>query len=193
MKTKRKIILAIIYSLIILAIGFLLGRSMSTVVTKIEYVKEPPITGVLHNLTPIREVVPVVPDLPKKKDTFYINNVIYAREVVDTAAIIAEYELRRTYELPMFDNQYGKLDMSLDLQYNRLDSVRFEFIPIMKIQTKTIERPFVPFVSGSYLSTGYAGFGGGFFYKKVGVEYQRLLPMLPDRQAGNMFNVKYRF
>ena len=190
---KKKIILAIIASLIILAIGFLLGRSMSTVVTKIEYVKEPPISGLITGLVPVSEEKPEKPNLPVRRDTVYINNVIYVTEKVDSAAIIADYELKRTYSVPVFDNQYGKLDLTFNTQYNKSDSIKYEFFPIVKVKTVTKERAFAPFASASYLSTGHAGFGGGFFYKKIGVEYQRLQAIRPDEESGNMFNVKYKF
>jgi HK97 family phage major capsid protein len=36
---------------------------------------------------------------------------MYTREVVDTAAIIADYELKRSYAAQLFDNQYGKPDL----------------------------------------------------------------------------------
>ena len=190
---KKKIILAIIYSLIILAIGFLLGRSMSTVTTKIEYVREPPISGLIIGLVPVSEEKPTVSVLPMQRDTAYINKIMYITEKVDTAAIIADYELKRTYNVPVFDNQYGKLNVSFNTQYNKSDSIKYEFLPIMKIQTITKERAFTSFASASYLTTGHVGFGGGFFYKKLGVEYQRLQAIRSDEQSGNMFNLKYRF
>ena len=190
---KKKIILAIIASLIILAIGFLLGRSMSTVVTKVEYVKEPPVTGLITGLVPVSEERPVKSVLPVKRDTVYINNTIYITEKVDSAAIIADYELKRRYEMSFFDNQFGKLDVSYNVQFNKSDSIKWKLTPIRTVQTVTKERSFFPFASVSYSTTGHAGFGGGFFYKKLGVEYQRLQAIREDEQSGNMFNVKYTF
>ena len=193
MTTKAKIIIAIIGCAICLCIGFLFGRSMSEVVTKVEYVREPAISGLITNLTPVKEIRPTNPALPMKRDTIYINNTIYITEKVDSAAIIADYELKRTYEMSFFDNHLGKLDVSYNVQYNKSDSVRWEFIPIRTVQTVITERVWRPFASISYSTTGYIGAGGGLYYKKIGVEYQRQFSTIPEREDGNQFSVKYQF
>ena len=193
LSTKYKIILIVVGCIICLVIGFFVGRSTSKVATKVEYIKDPAISGTINGLTPIKEWVPDNTSLPTKKDTFYINNVEYFVEKVDTAEIIREYELSRTYNVPLFNNQYGKLDLTLNTQYNRLDSVRWEFVPIRTVQTVMTERVWSPFVSSSYSTTGHIGIGGGVFYKNWGIEYQRQLPIIPEMKQENVFGVKYKF
>ena len=192
-KMRAKIILAVVGCVICLCVGFLFGRSTSKVETRVEYIREPAVSGVVHNITPTKEVVPISSVLPMVRDTVYVDRVRYILERVDTAAIIAEYELRRTYELPVFDNQYGRLDLTLDMQYNRLDTVRFEFAPIRTIQTVRFEQKWAPFVSASYLTIGYAGVGGGFFYHSLGMEYQRLIPVTLNGSGGNMLGLRWKF
>jgi len=178
---------------ICLCVGFLLGRSMSEVVTKIEYIREPAVSGVVHNIVPVREERPESSALPMVRDTVYVDRVRYILERVDTAAIIAEYELRRTYELPVFDNQYGKLDLTLNTQYNRLDSVSYTFIPIRTVQTVMVERKWHPFVAASYSTVGYVGIGGGIFYNNIGFEYQRQYPIQRDGSKSHLIGLKWKF
>ena len=193
---KRKIIIAIIIAFICLAIGFLLGRSMSKTITKTEYITDKPIFGTISSIAPVKEEKPLNPILPILRDTVYINNIRYITEKVDSAAIIADYVLKRTYEMSFFDNQYGKLDVSFNTQYNKSDSVRWRLIPIRTVQTITTERVWMPYISVSYFkgnNIGFVGVGGGVFYKKLGVEYQYMRSLNEDNESGNMFNVKYRF
>ena len=175
-----------------IGVGFILGRSVRTITTKIEYIREQPLSGVVHNVSPVIEERPNASDLPLRRDTIYIKNTVYVSEVIDTAAIIAEYELRRTYKLPVFDNTYGKLDITVKTQYNRLDSLSYTFIPIRTVRTVLIERKWQPFVSLSYSTIGCVGAGGGIFYNKFGLEYQYHRILTNDR-AGHQFGLKWKF
>ncbi|MDR1224057.1 MAG: hypothetical protein LBL07_14435, partial [Tannerella sp.] len=71
-----------------------------------------------------------------------------------------------------FDNQYGKLELSLSSQYNRIGEVSYEFIPVTKVLYR--ERVWMPFVFASYGSPGFIGAGGGVFYNSWGVSLQYL-------------------
>jgi hypothetical protein len=95
---------------------------------------------------------------------------MYTREVVDTAAIIADYELKRSYVTQLFDNQYGKLDLALSTQYNRLGDLSWEFTPVTKVVYR--EKTWRPFLSVTYGSLGYVGGGAGIFYKSTGINIQ---------------------
>jgi hypothetical protein len=102
--------------------------------------------------------------------TVYVDRVMYVREVVDTAAIIADYELKRSYVIPLFDNQYGKLDLSLSAQYNRLGVLSYEFMPVTKVVYR--EKTWRPFACLTYGSLGYVGGGAGIFDKSTGISIQ---------------------
>jgi hypothetical protein len=149
------------------AVGFLAGRQYSEKTETVTYVREQVITGRVAIPDPVRVEVPAIAWLPARTDTVYVDSVIYVRQVVDTAAIIADYELKRSYVVPLFDNSLGKLDVSLSTQYNRLWEVSYEFVPV----TKTVyrERTWRPFVSAGYSTFGYMEAGGGMFYKKTGI------------------------
>jgi hypothetical protein len=107
-----------------LAVGtvarFLAGRHVVERAETVRYVKEASVTGKIELIEPFRVEIPSLPVLLTRIDTVYVDRIAYTREVVDTAAIIADYELRRLYKTQLFDNQYGKLDLSLSTQYNQL-------------------------------------------------------------------------
>jgi hypothetical protein len=104
------------------------------------------------------------------------------REVVDTAAIIRDYELKRSYQTQLFDNQYGRLGVSLSMQYNRLGELSYEFIPVTRVLYR--ERVWRPFVFASYGSLGFIGLGGGLYYNSWGIGVQYVTDL-----KGNGFGV----
>lgn len=109
----------------------------------------------------------------------------------DTAAIIADWELKRTYKLTAFNNKtQGKLELFPVIQYNRLAALDYNFTPMIERQIKT--KVWQPFASGSYSTLGYIGVGGGIFYYDIGIEYQyqKSLGSLSD---GHLFGLKYKF
>jgi hypothetical protein len=91
---------------------------------------------------------------------------MYTREVVDTAAIIADYELKRSYVVPLFNNEYGKLNLSLSTQYNRVSTLSYDFSPVIKIVYR--ERTWQPFAMAQYSTLGGVAAGAGAFYRKTG-------------------------
>ena len=93
----------IIWAVVVLAAGisgFLIGRGSVKIVEKIEYIKLPPIAGSIDStqLIPIKEEKPINPILPMK-----VIDTVYMIAVVDTAAIIEDYMLKRSYDLIAFD------------------------------------------------------------------------------------------
>jgi hypothetical protein len=168
--------------------GFFAGRHTVEQPESVRYVRETPVTGTVERIEPIKIEIPPVPVLLTRTDTVYIDSIVYTREVVDTAAIIADYELKRSYAVPLFDNQYGRLNLSLSTQYNRLGSLSYEFTPL----TKTVYREKIwrPFASASFSSFGYAGAGAGVFYRCIGIEYQL---QTTGRHIGHGVEIKYLF
>ncbi|MDR1882041.1 MAG: hypothetical protein LBR26_04580 [Prevotella sp.] len=170
---KAKTIL--IYAALLLfgaVIGFFSGRKTITEVVKTEVVKGEPVANSVTGLQPSREDVPDVPMLPIKTDTIYADSVRYIVQSVDTAAIIREYELKRHYAATLFDNQYGKLDISLNTQYNRLGELTYNFEPLYTVKTVERKRVWVPFVSASYSTLNKVGVGGGIFYNDIGLQIE---------------------
>ncbi|MDR0756465.1 MAG: hypothetical protein LBF85_01290, partial [Tannerella sp.] len=126
----------------------------------------PALTGSVELLEPVSVEIPALLALPVRTDTVYVDRVMYTREVVDTAAIIADYELKRSYAPVLFDDVYGRLALSLSVQYNRVSALSYEFTPVVK--TVYRERVWQPFALLQYGAPGGAGVGGGMFYRRMG-------------------------
>jgi hypothetical protein len=143
MKAKHILICCVTCLLTGIVTGFLAGRRTIEQPASIKYVEEKPVTGTIVPLEPVRVEVPAKPMLIMRTDTVYIDRVAYTREVVDTAAIIADYELKKMFETRLFDNQFGKLDLSLSTQYNRLGDLSYVFTPVTKtVYRERVWRPF---------------------------------------------------
>jgi hypothetical protein len=154
-----------------LGTGFFAGRKTITEVVKTEQVKGEPVWGSVV-IKPVRVEMPDIPMLPVKSDTVYRDSVQYIVQSVDTAAIIREYELKRYYAATLFDNQYGKLDVSLNTQYNRLNGLTYNFEPLYTVKTVEKKRVWIPFVSASYSTPHGVGVGGGIFYNDIGLQIE---------------------
>ena len=189
---KENTVVILICVALACVLGFIAGRARSNVVYKTEYIKGDTITRTITNIVPVSEEKPENPILPVKRDTVYIDNIIYVRETVDTAAIIADYELKRSYKLPLFNNEYGKLDISLTSQYNKLGDVSYTFVPIKTVQHIQTKRVWQPYASASYSTFQIGGIGGGLFYHDVGLEYQFQYSMSENR-TGHLVGLKYKF
>ena len=58
------------------------------------------------------------------------DSIIYVYlEKQDSDAIVNDWQTKRTYEKVLFNNDLGKAEVSLDVVYNRLDSLRYTFVP----------------------------------------------------------------
>lgn len=156
---------------ITLVIGFFIGRGNTTTKEVIKYVKGKTITKEVKVNVPVNVYIPAKPTLPTKPDTIWKDGKpIYIALKVDTAKIISEYINRKTYNPILFDDkENGKLSLGLVVQYNKLDSIGYEFTSIHKETTITKERVFTPFINASYNSFGYIGVGGGMYYRNIGV------------------------
>lgn len=116
----------------------------------------------------------------------------YIYQVVDTAAIIADYVLKRTYDIIAFDDMdKGKLRLFPVIQYNKLEEINYEFTPVRRTSIYK-EKVWQPFISGSYSTLDIVGFGGGLFYHKLGFEYQYQIDY-KNMRKGHLLELKYRF
>lgn len=175
--------------------GILTGRWTIETGKKTEYVKGNEQTGSIGpgQLEPVKEEKPEGGFLPVKTDTVIIDNSRVIMQSVDTAGIIADYELKRSYNITAFDNkEYGKLELFPVVQYNKLSALDYKYLPIKKQTTVRKERIFQPFVSGNYSTFNYWSIGGGFFYYNIGIEYQ-YQQNFPDKESGHSFGIKYKF
>jgi hypothetical protein len=166
MKTKYILLCCTLCLVTGIIAGFLAGRRTIKQAESVKYVRETSVTGKIVSLEPVKVEIPSSPVLLTRIDTVYVDRIAYTRAVVDTVGIIADYELSRLYKTQLFDNQYGKLDLSLLTQYNRLEDLFYEFTPVTKIVYQ--EKAWRSFASITYGSLGYIGAGGGLYYKFVG-------------------------
>lgn len=161
-----------VVAVICFIVGILIARKTNETEVKTRYIKGVTIYNTLHtpDLTPVKVEIPERPVLPVKIDTIWIEGQIkYITQVVDTAAIIADYIKKNTYQRTLFDDNNGRLDIEADVQYNILQRLHYGFTPIYKEVTVERSRVFVPVIAGSYNTLGYYGIGGGAFYRNFGV------------------------
>ena len=174
-------------------IGFFIGRSTVTNDKKTEYVKGEMINGSVSNnqIEPTKETKPDKPILPLVSDTIYLDSIIYIVQKVDSAAIIADYILKKDYQLTLFDNkENGKLTVAPTVQYNKLTGLDYSFTPIQRVTTITKERTWQPFASASYSTFNYVGIGAGAFYHDIGFEIQYQTDFT---KKGLLISGKYKF
>jgi len=199
---KNKYWIAILVASIL--ISFFVGRYSYDGKEAIKYVPGETITGSVpkEELTPVKEEKGESSDLPTKKieiqyrDTGSITTITeikYTVQVVDTAAIIADYLVKRTYERTLFNNdKQGKLIVYPVVYQNRLTALDYSFTPMHKEITKPQLKVWQPFVSASYSTLDYFGLGGGMFYHDLGFEYQYQIGY-KNTNNGHSFGLKYKF
>lgn len=183
---------AILLCLICVLVGFLTGRMTNDVVISYNEIKLPEVTGIASNLEPKKEEVPEKPILPMRPDTVYRDSLIYITQLVDTAAIIAEYQLKRLYEETLFDDSNGRMEVSFETQYNRTSNLRWSFTPIQQQISIREEKIWTPFIMGSYSTLGVVSAGGGVFYHKIGFGVQPAYDYA-NNKTGFLFTTLYKF
>lgn len=184
----KKATLIVLSGIVCLVIGFFIGRSSIDSEPKKEYIKGETLTGSVSptQFEPIKEKKPNI----HYRDT---GSIKYLSIPVDTPAIIADWELKRTYKLTAFDNKtQGKLELFPVIQYNKLSALDYNFTPVIERQTIYKAKVWLPFVSASYSTLNYTGIGGGIFYHNLGFEYQ-YQKSLGSQSNEHLFGVKYKF
>ena len=171
-----KPIYLIIIGVVLLISGFFVGRATNTTSTEIKYIKGETVTTSVNVPGPDRIITKIVnPNLPIKHDTIWKEGKpVFVYMKVDTAKIIANYIQRKYYTIPLFDNNNGKLIVNPVVQYNKLDSLGYEFTPITKEVTITKTRTLIPFVTAGYSTLNYFKGGIGTYYHSMGVSINYL-------------------
>lgn len=190
-----KTIIYIVALLFALVIGFFIGRQTINNIDKIVYEKGETVSGSVDaaQFIPIKEETPEKPELPLKPMVIYqdTGSIKYIPQIIDTAAIIADYIKKREYQIKPFDNkELGTLVLYPTVQYNKLIGFDYSFTPVTQIRHR--EKVWQPFVSTSYSTLEYIGLGGGIFYHNLGFEYQYQLGYR-NTQNGHSFGLKYKF
>lgn len=168
-----------------LIIGFLVGRKTIDTKESVTLEHKESVSSIVRIPEP-KETKPASPVYKYKTDT--INNIIVQK--VDTAQIIEDWIKNRNYNITLFDNDNGKLNIDASVQYNKLFDLQYTFTPIQKVITKQKTPVFTPFVGVSYNSLGYVSAGGGLFYHDLGIELRYITDF--DKK-GVDFGIKYKF
>ena len=173
--TKKQIVI----SLILLILGFVIGYfCMKSSVTKseIKYVQLPPITDTIKVPDPYKVEIPSDPEYILKKDTIYQDSIVYVHESIDTLAILEDWIKKRSYETVLFDvDTLGKMTVFTDIQYNKLQSLSYKYIPIQKEVTQTKTQLFTPYIQGGLTFDWYPSLEIGTYIRNVslGIEATR--------------------
>lgn len=185
---KKYILIALFSFIAGSTIFFFIGRSSIDSEPRKEFIKGETVTGSVSptQFEPIKEEKPNI----HYRDT---GSIKYLSIPVDTSAIIADWELKRTYKLTAFDNKtQGKLELFPVIQYNKLSALDYNFTPVIERQTIYKTKIWQPFISASYSTLNYIGIGGGMFYHDIGIEYQ-YQKSLGNQSNGHSFGLKYKF
>jgi hypothetical protein len=149
MKTAAGIFVIVL----VLAGGFYLGRRSVVVkeTTVVEYQRMPTVS-VSVSPEPLRFIVPSLPQW------LYFTDTVTRQQVVDTAAVLADWILQRNYGARLIDDSTGTVDYTAIVQYNRLQNITLDYQPIQRTvtTTKVIQPRFTPFV---LVGGNTAGFG----------------------------------
>lgn len=142
--------------------GFRYGQTQSTQNT-VEYVKGDTITDSLFIFKPYQVIrIDTISNEYKVFDT--VTNVYY----VDTAKIIEQFTQLVKYREKLFDSDtLGSLSVDVNVQYNRLQKIGYNFTPIQKVVTKSVSLPKFG-VYTSVNSFGSIGIGAIGEYKQIG-------------------------
>lgn len=217
MDNRKFAIVCIIIMLVSCTLGFFLGRGMvksGSTINTVKYIKGEKITDTIEKPVPYSVFRPIdtaniikqcVKDgiyselFPEKIDIQYI-------EVTseDTLAIIMDWASKRMYSEQLFDiDTVGKCTINATLQYNRISTLSYEYIPIEKQTTITISkvRLFSPYIgAGIVVEDNFHDYLNympmvttGFFIKEkcgIGLQYGKSL-----RTKNNLFGASllYKF
>lgn len=86
---------------------------------------------------------------------------------VDTLAILRDYTAIKSYSYTLFNNEYGKLILDQNTQYNSIVHTSYSYEPIRRIETK--QKKWQLLVGAGYSSNNYIGPSVGVVYKDLGV------------------------
>lgn len=152
-----------------LVVGFFLGRNYTEVKETVHYVEGKTIRDTITRFVP--DTVYLAGELrykyKYKTDTIYKDVPVIDREET-IAETIRDWNRSREYKKLLFDNESGRLDVTLSVQYNELQKLSYAFTPMQKEIAIIKKRVFVPFVSATYLANNTFSVGGGFFYCNLG-------------------------
>jgi hypothetical protein len=183
---KKYIIIGIIAAL---AVGFYLGRR-SVVVKEtimVEYIEMPLMHVSIDAPEPLRFTVP---DLPQ---WIYFTDTVTKQQVIDTAAILADWALRREYGGQPINDTTGTVDYSAVVQYNRLQNITLDYQAIQRTvtTTKVIQQRFTPFVLVGGNTAGFGQAEAGVLFSRWGASVEVGSDFSGTNYVGGKVGIKF--
>jgi hypothetical protein len=171
-----------------LAAGFYLGRRSVSVkeTTVVEY-RHMPTVSVSVSPKPLRFTVP---DLPQ---WLYFTDTITRQQVIDTAAILVDWVLKREYGARLIDDTTGTVDYTAIVQYNRLQNLSIDYQPIQRTvtTTKIIQPRFTPFVLVGGNTAGFGQIETGVLFSRWGAAIELGTDFSGTNYIGGKVGVKF--
>lgn len=158
--------------IIVGVIGYYWGKH--SVKTEVIYEQSTPIRDTIFNLKVDTAYLPSRVKFITKHDTIYIENRIHVIEKVDTAAILKDWTLVREYNnKELFKNDtVGTMTIDAKVQYNQLQSLSYNYIPIRKVVKMDKNAGLQLFIGCGLNSQTKPLINLGCFYNNYGVSYQ---------------------
>lgn len=210
-KKRINIIVSIVIILLTFIGGFFLGRSRikTKEIIKTEYIKGDMIQDTIYSPTPIYVSRPIdTLNIIKQSIKDGIYKELWPEKVIteyieitkeDTAKIINDWASLRAYEETLFDNDtIGNCNVKVEVQYNRLKYLSYNYEPITKIVTRNnyIVKTFSPFIGVGYMTNPYDKTitltGGAFYKEKHGIQLNFMRCLEGDRNYVGI-NYLYKF
>lgn len=192
----NKIFYYIIAGAICICIGFFIGRGTVKIKTETKTV----LGKTIYDSISVEKLVPKYVYLPSKPIYIELRDsiaIVYTPTPKDTAEslkmVLDDWNAKRVYANNLFkDSVNGIFDYDITVQYNKLQSFKYEFTPVKTVITKERIRALQPFVGASYSTLDIVGVGGGIFYHDLGLEvlYNKNYVNGDD---GISFGIKYKF
>lgn len=144
-KVNWKVLFISLAALLLLAGGFFIGRKTIKIpdAPPPVYVELPPVHDTIDKPVPIKEKIDSAKFIENciASGKFYdlfpekVKDSLIIIDKTDSTKIIKDWIAERTYEETMFDSDtLGKLDVTAVVQYNELQSLSYNYVPMQKQQ-----------------------------------------------------------
>ena len=166
-KQMKKLLL--LCCLAFFVIGFFAGRWATQEKKTVRYVQGETFRDTITNLVP--DTVYLTGELRYKyvyKTVTICKDVPVIDRELTIAVTVEDWNRTREYRKLLFDNEFGKLDVALSVQYNELQKLVYSFAPMYKETAIVKKKVFEPFISVSFMDYNTVSIGGGFFYYNLG-------------------------
>ena len=175
----------VLCTIVLVGIGFMLGRKTVEEKIVVKYVDLPPIQGEIKapGLAPkwegFRDPIKLIyiyrgqgekvpqtpPEITKGEGFREVDTLESAKRT------ILDWNTTRKYAGTFFkDPKIGQFDWEITVQYNTLQHLTYKYMPVREQIKETRSPRWSPFLRASANSFGQIGAGGGIYYRNFGVD-----------------------